>query len=102
MVTDGSAVLGAREWNTPERFRIEVDGGEVTIEGEVSDAESAELLASFIERVPGVVGIRSRHLAGSGAIAAASGSSGGRCSLGGWSSAASVTCRRTSSRPSTS
>ncbi|MFL6068857.1 MAG: CBS domain-containing protein [Gaiellaceae bacterium] len=47
-------------WNTPERFKIGVDGGEVTIEGEVSDAESADLLARFIERVPGVVGIRSR------------------------------------------
>jgi CBS domain-containing protein len=47
-------------WNTPERFRIDVVGGEVTIEGEVHDAESAELLARFIERVPGVVGIRSR------------------------------------------
>jgi CBS domain-containing protein len=47
-------------WNTPERFRIEVVGGEVTIEGEVHDAESADLLARFIERVPGVVGIRSR------------------------------------------
>jgi CBS domain-containing protein len=47
-------------WNTPERFRIAVDGGEVTIEGEVSDAESAQLLTRFIERVPGVVGIRSR------------------------------------------
>jgi CBS domain-containing protein len=47
-------------WSTPERFRIEVDGGEVTIEGEVTDAESAEMLARFVERVPGVVGIRSR------------------------------------------
>ena len=47
-------------WNTPERFKVAVDGGEVTIEGEVSDAESAQLLARFIERVPGVVGIRSR------------------------------------------
>jgi CBS domain-containing protein len=47
-------------WNTPERFRIDVDGGEVTIEGEVSDAESAEMLARFVERVPGVMGIRSR------------------------------------------
>jgi CBS domain-containing protein len=47
-------------WSTPERFRIEVEGGEVTIEGEVSDAESAAMLASFVERVPGVVGIRSR------------------------------------------
>jgi CBS domain-containing protein len=47
-------------WNTPERFRIDVQGGEVTIEGEVSDAESADMLARFVERVPGVVGIRSR------------------------------------------
>jgi CBS domain-containing protein len=47
-------------WATPERFRIDVDGGEVTIEGVVSDAESADMLARFVERVPGVVGIRSR------------------------------------------
>ncbi len=47
-------------WSTPERFRIDVDGGEVTIEGVVSDAESAEMLARFVERVPGVIGIRSR------------------------------------------
>jgi CBS domain-containing protein len=47
-------------WDTPDRFRIKVDGGEVTIEGEVHDAESAQLLSSFIERVPGVVGVRSR------------------------------------------
>lgn len=47
-------------WNTPERFRIDVEGGEVTIEGEVSDAESAEMLTRFVERVPGVIGIRSR------------------------------------------
>jgi CBS domain-containing protein len=47
-------------WNPPERFRIEVVGGEVTIEGDVHDAGSAELLVRFIERVPGVVGIRSR------------------------------------------
>ena len=47
-------------WNTPERFRIDVDAGEVTIEGEVSDAESAEMLTRFVERVPGVIGICSR------------------------------------------
>ena len=47
-------------WNTPERFKLEVDGGEVMIEGEVTDAESADLLARYIERVPGVIGIRSR------------------------------------------
>ena len=47
-------------WSSPDRFRLEVEGGEVTIEGEVTDAESAQLLAHFIERVPGVMGIRSR------------------------------------------
>ena len=47
-------------WSAPDRFHVEVEGGEVTIEGEVADAESAELLARFVERVPGVVGIRSR------------------------------------------
>lgn len=47
-------------WSTPERFRIDVEAGEVTIEGEVTDAESAEMLARFVERVPGVIGIRSR------------------------------------------
>jgi CBS domain-containing protein len=47
-------------WDTPDRLRVEVDGGEVTIEGEVHDAESAQLLASFVERVPGVVAVRSR------------------------------------------
>ena len=47
-------------WSSPDRLRVEVEGGEVTIDGEVSDAESAQLLAHFIERVPGVVGIRSR------------------------------------------
>jgi len=47
-------------WNSPDRFHVDVEAGEVTIEGEVSDAESAELLTRFVERVPGVVGIRSR------------------------------------------
>ncbi|MHB8643380.1 MAG: CBS domain-containing protein [Gaiellaceae bacterium] len=46
-------------WNTPDRFQIDVVAGEVTIEGEVSDAKSAELLTRFVERVPGVVAVRS-------------------------------------------
>jgi CBS-domain-containing membrane protein len=46
--------------STPDRFRIAVEAGEVTIEGDVTDAQSAELVTRFIERVPGVVGIRSR------------------------------------------
>jgi CBS domain-containing protein len=47
-------------WESPHHFAVQVDAGEVTIEGQVHDAESAELLARFVERVPGVVGIRSR------------------------------------------
>jgi len=47
-------------WNVPDRFTVGVDSGEVTIEGEVADAESAEMLVRFVERVPGVVGIQSR------------------------------------------
>ncbi len=47
-------------WNSPDRFNVEVERGEVTLEGEVADADSADLLARFVERVPGVVGIRSR------------------------------------------
>ncbi len=47
-------------WSVPERLTVGVDSGEVTIEGEVADAESAELLVRFVERVPGVVGIQSR------------------------------------------
>jgi CBS domain-containing protein len=47
-------------WNSPDKFHVDVMSGEVTIEGEVSDAESAALLERFVERVPGVVGIRSR------------------------------------------
>ncbi len=47
-------------WNSPDRFHVDVNAGEVTIDGEVSDAESADLLTRFVERVPGVVGVRSR------------------------------------------
>jgi CBS domain-containing protein len=47
-------------WNAPDRFHVDVTSGEVTIEGEVHDAESAALLVRFVERVPGVVTVRSR------------------------------------------
>jgi CBS domain-containing protein len=46
-------------WNAPDRFEIEVQEGEVTLSGKVADAQSAELLVNFIERVPGVVAVRS-------------------------------------------
>jgi CBS domain-containing protein len=47
-------------WSKPDGFRIDVDAGEVTIEGAMADAESADMLALLVERVPGVVAVHSR------------------------------------------
>jgi CBS domain-containing protein len=47
-------------WASPDRFAIKVDSGEVTIEGRMADAESEQLLRRLVERVPGVVQVRSR------------------------------------------
>ena len=47
-------------WVSPDHFSIEVDGGEVTIEGHTHDAETAEVLTRLVERVPGVVQVFSR------------------------------------------
>ena len=52
-------VLGRTMWAAPERFAVEVDGGEVTIEGRVVDQQSADVLTRLLERVPGVVHVRS-------------------------------------------
>ena len=46
-------------WRTPDRFGVVVDAGEVTINGEMADAESANVLMQLVERVPGVVRVRS-------------------------------------------
>jgi CBS domain-containing protein len=46
-------------WRTPDRFGVVVDAGEVTINGEMADAESANELMQLVERVPGVVLVRS-------------------------------------------
>jgi CBS domain-containing protein len=46
-------------WSGPDRFEIDVDAGEVTIAGRMADAESAETLTRLVERVPGVVRVRS-------------------------------------------
>jgi CBS domain-containing protein len=52
-------VLGRTTWASPERFAVDVDGGEVTIEGRVADRQSADVLMRLLERVPGVVHVRS-------------------------------------------
>lgn len=47
-------------WTTQDKFHIDVEAGEVTLEGRVADAESARMLVRSIERVPGVVGVESQ------------------------------------------
>ena len=47
-------------WETPDRFRVRVNSGEVTLAGKVNDAHAAGTLVRFVERVPGVVNVRSR------------------------------------------
>jgi CBS domain-containing protein len=53
-------VLKRTLWATPDHFTIDVDGGEVTIDGRTTDAESALVLTRLVERVPGVVQVHSR------------------------------------------
>jgi len=53
-------VLMRTIWASPDHFTIDVVGGEVTIDGRTTDAESAQVLTRLVERVPGVVQVRSR------------------------------------------
>jgi CBS domain-containing protein len=46
-------------WIDPERLEIAVDGGRVTLAGEVELKADAELLERYAARVPGVVSVRS-------------------------------------------
>lgn len=46
-------------WISPERVRVAVSKGEVTLAGQVETKTDAELLPHFVERVPGVVGVKS-------------------------------------------
>jgi CBS domain-containing protein len=46
-------------WLDDEAIRVEVEGGEVTLSGEVARRTEAELLSLLVERVPGVVEVRS-------------------------------------------
>lgn len=46
-------------WIPPESVTVEVDHGDVKLSGEVEKKSVAELLASFVERVTGVVSVSS-------------------------------------------
>lgn len=46
-------------WIAPESVTVEVDHGDVKLSGEVEKKSVAELLASFVERVTGVVSVSS-------------------------------------------
>jgi CBS domain-containing protein len=48
-------------WVDPETVTVNVENGEVTLRGELERRSIAELLASFVERVPGVISVDS-HL----------------------------------------
>jgi CBS domain-containing protein len=47
-------------WASPDRIRVEVDGGQVVLEGEVDNEEAARFLESHAARVPGVLSVDSR------------------------------------------
>jgi osmotically-inducible protein OsmY len=47
-------------WESPDRFGVRVRGGHVVLAGRVNDAHAAGDLVRFVERVPGVVNVRTR------------------------------------------
>jgi CBS domain-containing protein len=47
-------------WVDPETVIVKVDNGDVMLKGEVEKRSIAELLASFVERIPGVVSVDSQ------------------------------------------
>ena len=46
-------------WISPESVQVEVEHGAVTLSGRVENRATAEMLPSFVQRVPGVVSVRS-------------------------------------------
>jgi len=53
-------VLLRTMWESPDRFGVRVRGGRVLLAGKVNDAHTAGELVRFVERVPGVVNVRTR------------------------------------------
>jgi CBS domain-containing protein len=52
-------VAGAFLWCSPGHVRVEVSEGDVVLTGEVESRDVAEMLAATVERVPGVLSVRS-------------------------------------------
>ncbi|MER3410401.1 MAG: hypothetical protein C4305_05890 [Thermoleophilia bacterium] len=46
-------------WIPPEQVEVEVEKGVVTLRGHVENRSDAELLAKFVQRVPGVIAVES-------------------------------------------
>ncbi len=53
-------VLRQTLWIEPERVTVVVEDGEVRLSGEVETKADAELIPSFVQRVPGVVSVLSK------------------------------------------
>jgi CBS domain-containing protein len=47
-------------WLEPELLQLEVSGGEVRLSGQVETRTDAELIPTFVQRVPGVVSVLSK------------------------------------------
>jgi CBS domain-containing protein len=47
-------------WRQPGAHHVVVEQGRVTLNGKVSSQDSAEAIEAFVDRVPGVVSVRSR------------------------------------------
>ena len=47
-------------WLEPDTIQLEVVGGEVRLSGEVDSRTNAELIPTFVQRVPGVVAVLSK------------------------------------------
>jgi CBS domain-containing protein len=47
-------------WLEPDAINVEVTGGEVRLSGEVETRTDAELIPTFVQRVPGVVSVLSK------------------------------------------
>jgi predicted transcriptional regulator len=53
-------VLRRALWIEPDSVRVVVEDGEVRLSGEVETKADAELIPSFVQRVPGVVSVLSK------------------------------------------